>query len=146
MKILVVNAGSSSLKFTLFNMKTEEVLAKGVVERIGLSKPHFIYKRNDGIGTESNPEITKYEDALKVICAKLVDPDLGVLKSLKEVCAIGHRVVHGGEQITKPALIDEHVKDIIRDCFSLAPLHNPPNMAGIEACEKIFKAVLNIAV
>ena len=145
MKILVINAGSSSLKFTLFSMKTEEVLAKGLVERIG-AKPHFIYKRADGIGIESYPKIAKYADALKVVCDKLVDPDVGVLKSLKEVEAIGHRVVHGGEQITKPALIDEHVKDIIKDCFSLAPLHNPPNMAGIEACEKIFKNTPNIAV
>ncbi|NOY75262.1 MAG: acetate kinase [Kiritimatiellaeota bacterium] len=146
MKILVINAGSSSLKFTLFNMKTEEVLAKGLVERIGLAHTHFIYKRGDGLGAESNPKIVKYEDALKIVCEKLVDPDMGVLKSLKEVDAIGHRVVHGGEQITKPALIDEHVKDIIKDCFSLAPLHNPPNMAGIEACEKIFKRTPCIAV
>lgn len=145
MKILVINAGSSSLKFTLFSMKTEEVLAKGLVERIGL-KPHFIYKRSDGIGIENHPKIVKYADALKVVCDKLVDPEVGVLKSLKEVEAIGHRVVHGGEQITKPALIDDHVKDIIKDCFSLAPLHNPPNMAGIEACETIFKNTPNIAV
>ena len=146
MKILVINAGSSSVKFTLFSMKTEQVLAKGLVERIGSGKPNFIYKRHDGIGTETSPKIDEYGDAIKVIADKLIDPELGVLKSLKEVEAIGHRVVHGGEQITKSVLIDTHVKDIIKDCFSLAPLHNPPNMAGIEACEKLFNKIPDIAV
>ena len=146
MKILVINAGSSSIKFTLFSMKHEEAIAKGQIERLGSPKPHFIYKRSDGIATESNPKVSNYKEALFVICEKLTDRDLGVLSKLSEVKAIGHRVVHGGEQITKPALIDAHVKDIIRDCFSLAPLHNPPNMAGIEACEEIFPHTPNVAV
>ena len=146
MKILVINAGSSSVKFTLFSMKTEQVLAKGLVERIGLSNTKLIYKRHDGIGTEGAADVKEYSDALKVITEKLVDSEMGVLKKLSEVEAIGHRVVHGGEQITKPALIDEHVKDIIKDCFPLAPLHNPPNMSGIEACEKLFSGIPNVAV
>ena len=147
MKILVLNAGSSSIKFTLYTMKTEKVLAEGVVERIGTnSKPNFIYKRHDGVGVEYSPEIKKYEDAVKVITDKLLDPEMGVLKKLSEVEAVGHRVVHGGEQITKSVIVDSHVKGIIKDCFSLAPLHNPPNMAGIEASEKLFKGIPNIAV
>jgi acetate kinase len=147
MKILVLNAGSSSVKFTLYNMKTEQMLAKGVVERIGgHTKPNMIYQRHDGVGTESSPVINEYGDAIKVITDKLIDPEIGVLKDLSEVEAVGHRVVHGGEQITKSVLIDTHVKGIIEDCFSLAPLHNPPNMAGIEASEKLLKGVPNIAV
>lgn len=146
MKILVINAGSSSVKFTLFTMKTEKVLAKGQVERIGSGQPNFIYQRHDGIGTETSPKIKEYGDAIKAIADKLIDPELGVLKSLEEVEAVGHRVVHGGEQITKSVLIDTHVKDIIKDCFPLAPLHNPPNMAGIEACEKLFKKIPDVAV
>jgi acetate kinase len=146
MKILVINAGSSSVKFTLFSMKTELVLAKGQIERLGSAKPNFIYKRHDGIATESSPKIADFKDAFRVIGEKLIDSDIGVLKSLEDVQAVGHRVVHGGEQITKPAIIDTHVKDIIKDCFSLAPLHNPPNMAGIEACEKMFPNTPQIAV
>ncbi len=146
MKILVLNAGSSSLKFTLFDMDTEEVLARGQVERIGLTEPRLKYTRPDGIGIEQKSKVSSYEDALELICGKLTDKDIGVIDSLEEVAAIGHRVVHGGEQITKPAVIDDHVKDIIKDCFSLAPLHNPPNLAGIEACEKRFRDVQNVAV
>ena len=146
MKILVINAGSSSLKFTLYSMKTEQMIAKGQIERIGLTEPKFQYKRNDGIGIEISANIKNHVDALKLICEKLVDKEVGVLQSLKEVEAIGHRVVHGGEQMTKPVVIDKHVKDIIRDCFALAPLHNPPNYSGIEACEAIFPGISNVAV
>jgi len=146
MKILVINAGSSSVKFTLFSMKNEQMLAKGVIERIGLTKPNFIYKRHDGISIESSPKLDDYHDALKLICEKIIDPEIGVIGSLDEIHAIGHRVVHGGEQMTQPALIDRHVKSIIKDCFSLAPLHNPPNMEGIEASEKMLPGIPNIAV
>jgi len=146
MKILVVNAGSSSLKFTFFTMKEEKVLAKGIVERIGLTEPVMKYYRYDNMAIEKKVKVTNCVEALKLICEKLTDPELGVIKSLNDVEAIGHRVVHGGEQMTKPILIDERVKNIIKDCFSLAPLHNPPNYAGIEACEEIFKGVHNVAV
>ena len=146
MIILVINAGSSSVKFTLFSMKKEKMLAKGQIERLGSTTPNFIYKRPDGIATESSPKIKDYKGALKVIGEKLTDPEIGVINNLEEVEVVGHRVVHGGEQITKPAVIDNHVKDIIKDCFSLAPLHNPPNMAGIEACEKMFPHAPQIAV
>lgn len=146
MKILVINAGSSSLKFTFFDMTNETMLAKGMVERIGLASPRLIYKRSDGVGTESSPKIGSYVDAVRVVCEKLTDVELGVIKQIREVDAIGHRVVHGGEQATEPAVVDDHVRGIIRDCFSLAPLHNPPNLAGIEACEELFPGMPNVAV
>ncbi len=146
MKILVVNAGSSSLKFTLFSMSQEKMLAKGQIERIGLSGPLMKYQRHDGIAIEASVKVNSYVDALERISEKLVDPDIGVVKSLSEVQAIGHRVVHGGERATRPAIIDSQVKGIIKDCFALAPLHNPPNMSGIEACEAMFPGINNVAV
>lgn len=147
MKVLVINAGSSSLKFTLYSMENETMLAKGQVERLGLKDPRLTYKRNDGkVSEENNLPISNYGDALKFICEKLTDPEIGVIKRLEDVQAIGHRVVHGGERATRPAVVDEHVRNIIMDCIPLAPLHNPPNMAGIEACEKIFPDIPNIAV
>lgn len=146
MKVLVINAGSSSLKFTLFNMERQEMLATGQVERLGLAEPHLIYKRHDGQKAESHPEIKTHTEAMRVVCDQLTDPELGVLENREDITAIGHRVVHGGETVTRPVLIDENVKDVIKACFSLAPLHNPPNMAGIEASEQLFPGVPNIAV
>lgn len=148
MKILVVNAGSSSLKFTLFNMENGEnaVLASGQVERIGSDTPNLIYKRPDGFKSEEVIKITNHGEALSEIRKKLLDPQVGVLKNLSEVAAIGHRVLHGGEKVTQPVLITPEVKNIIRECFPLGPLHNPANLTGIEACEKDFPGVPNVGV
>lgn len=148
MKILVVNAGSSSLKFTLFNMAGGEnsVLASGQVERIGSDSPNLIYKRTDGFKSEEVIHISNHGEALSEIRKKLLDPQVGVLKNLSEVSAIGHRVLHGGEKVTQPVLITPEVKDIIRECFPLGPLHNPANLTGIEACEKDFPGVPNVGV
>ena len=148
MKVLVINAGSSSLKFTLFDMSNgaEQVIASGLVERVGTDKPNLIYKRPDGFKQEESPKVQNHGDALKAVCAKLCDPEVGVLKNLSEVTAIGHRVLHGGEKITMPVKVDQDVKDIIRECFPLGPLHNPANLMGIEACEEIFAGVPNVAV
>ncbi|MCI6288791.1 MAG: acetate kinase [Lentisphaeria bacterium] len=148
MKVLVINAGSSSLKFTLFDMEKgeEKVIASGQVERVGTDTPNLIYKRPDGFKSEESPKVRNHGDALKAVCAKLCDPEVGVLKSPSEVTAIGHRVLHGGEKITMPVKVDAQVKDIIRECFPLGPLHNPANLMGIEACEEIFKSVPNVAV
>ncbi|MBO4304701.1 MAG: acetate kinase [Lentisphaeria bacterium] len=148
MKILVLNSGSSSLKFTLFSMEKaeEKVIASGLVERVGTDKPNLVFKRADGFKLEEMPKVANHGDALRAVCEKLVDAKVGVLKSLSEVTAIGHRVLHGGEKITKPVLVDQKVKDIIRECFPLGPLHNPANLMGIEACEEIFKGVPNVAV
>ena len=146
MKVLVLNAGSSSMKFTMFAMANEEVLAKGMVERLGSDSPNLIYSRHDGLKKEFSPQVKNHRDALKSICDILVDKESGVIEDLSEVQAIGHRVVHGGERFTKPAIVNSNVKDAIKDCFALAPLHNPANLSGITACEKIFKDVPNIAV
>lgn len=149
MKILVINSGSSSLKFTLFEMEggSNTVIASGLVERVGTPTPNLIIKRPDGFKFEESPEgVKNHSDGLRAVCAKLVDPQIGVLKSLSEVKAIGHRVLHGGEKITAPVKVNAEVKDIIRECIPLGPLHNPANLSGIEACEEIFAGVPNVAV
>ncbi len=146
MKVLVLNAGSSSLKFQFFTMGTETVLAKGVVERVGTDKPALFYRRHDGVQHECHPEISDHVGALKSICNCLTNPEFGVIDDLSKVQAIGHRVVHGGEQVVKPTLVTALLKKNIRDCFPLAPLHNPANYAGIEACEKLFPGTSNVAV
>lgn len=149
MKILVLNAGSSSLKFMLFDMCGTEhsVLASGQVERVGSDKPNLIYKRPDGFRREETLAAgADHAAGLKAVCAHLANPEYGVLKNLDEVAAIGHRVLHGGEKVTKPVKVDPGVKDIIRECFPLGPLHNPANLMGIEACEQIFPGVPNVAV
>ena len=147
MRVLVVNAGSSSLKFTLYNMALEQpMLAKGLVERIGLDRPQLKYERHDGLKFSEQAEIATHDDALRLVCQELVSPTRGVLKSLADVEAIGHRVVHGGEKISDSLAVTPDVKDIIRDCCALAPLHNPPNLGAIEACERVFPGVPNIAV
>jgi acetate kinase len=146
MKVLVINAGSSSLKFQLFAMENEEVLAKGQFERLGSDAPNLIYKRPDGFKFEAVIPVKDHAEAVSRICEKLTDPEIGVIKSLGEIAAVGHRVLHGGEKITAPMLITEEVKDVIRECFPLGPLHNPPNLAGIEACEKSMPGVPNVGV
>ncbi len=146
MKILVINAGSSSMKFTFFRINNERMLATGVVERIGLKEPRLKYKRHDGKVLDQPAAVINHHEALRLICDKLIDPDAGVLKSLTEVEAIGHRVVHGAEKFTDSVVINDEVKMAIRMCSSLAPLHNPHNLGGIEACEKVFPGIPNIAV
>ncbi|HOG49696.1 MAG TPA: acetate kinase, partial [Lentisphaeria bacterium] len=138
MKVLVINSGSSSLKFTLFSMTNKTVLAKGLVERIGIANPHLIYHSSKNGKFEEDLTIKNHSEALRSICEKLVDPTLGVLESLAEVEAIGHRVLHGGKTYTQPILVDESVKEGIRECIVLGPLHNPANLGGIEACEQVF--------
>ncbi len=146
MKVLVLNAGSSSLKFTLFAMGKQAVLAKGVVERLGTDAPNLIYKRADGFANEGPIRVANHVEAMRAICDTLTDINFGAIKSLSEIQALGHRVVHGGERMTRPVLVSDEVKAVIRDCFALAPLHNPANLSGIEACETAFPGVPNVAV
>ncbi len=146
MKVLVLNAGSSSLKFTLFDMTDKSVLCKGQVERIGSDQPNLIYKRADGYKYESVISAKDHVGSLNEICAMLVKPEVGVISSLKEIAACGHRVLLGGDKITKPIKVDEDVKQIIRDYIPLGPLHNPANLAGIEACEAAMPGVPNVGV
>lgn len=146
MKVLVVNSGSSSLKFTLFSMTNKTVLAKGLVERIGMSNPKLTYQATDKNKLEEVLSITNHSEALQAVCDKLVDPSYGVLEKLSEVQAIGHRVLHGGKTYTSPILVNEDVKEGIRKCIVLGPLHNPANLGGIEACEQVFPGTPNVAV
>lgn len=145
MKILVINAGSSSLKFTLFRMRREQVMAKGLVERIGLDGPMLEYEA-DGSKHERRALVANHAEALQLVCDTLTDHEIGVLDSLKEVEAVGHRIVHGGEKMTASMLIDEDVKRRIEECSSLAPLHNPPNLDGVRACESMFGGIPNVGV
>ena len=144
MKILVINAGSSSLKFQLIDMDNEEVMAKGICEEIG-GKSGFKFKvpgREDYVTRDSLPT---HGEALELVLKTLVDEKLGVIKSVDEIGAVGHRVVHGGEKLGDSVLVTDEVKKIIEDCNDLAPLHNPANLKGIVDCQKIMN-VPHVAV
>lgn len=145
-KILVINSGSSSLKFMLFSMSNETMLAKGLVERIGTPNANLVYQRGSEPKTSRGISAENHGKALAMACAMLSDPEVGVLKSLKEVNAIGHRVVHGAEYFSDSALITEDAKANIKKCADLAPLHNPANLDGIVACETVFPNVPNVVV
>lgn len=146
MKILVINSGSSSLKYQLFDMENEQVLAKGLCERIGI--PHSFIKHTYDNGKEYRVELElkDHSDAIREVINVLTDKEHGVIKSMDEISAVGHRVVHGGEKFYKSALIDEKVLNAIEECIQLAPLHNGPNMIGIQACKKLMPNVPMVAV
>jgi acetate kinase len=145
-KVLVINSGSSSLKFMLFSMSTETMMAKGLVERIGTPNANLVYQRDGEGKTQQGIAAENHGKALAMACKMLVDPDRGVLKSLKDVNAIGHRVVHGAEHFSDSAIITEDAKACIKECTDLAPLHNPANLDGIVACETVFPNVPNVVV
>jgi len=145
MKILVINSGSSSIKFQLIEMPEKSVLASGMVERIGLDGSKIQLKVNDEEFEELR-SIKNHEQGLEMIAGILLEPSVGLLKDADEIDAVGHRVVHGGSSFSKTVLIDEDVKEKIKELFSLAPLHNPHNFKGIEVSEKIFKRAAQIAV
>jgi hypothetical protein len=140
-KILVVNAGSSSLKFMLFCMSSETMLAKGLVERIGKPSANLSYQRDREAKINLPVSADNHGQALTSACRILSDPEKGVIQSLQEVQAIGHRVVHGGEFFNTPSLVTDSVKQAITKCAALAPLHNPPNLGGIVACEQVFPGI-----
>ncbi|MBQ9431426.1 MAG: acetate kinase [Kiritimatiellae bacterium] len=144
--ILVINSGSSSLKFMLFKMSTETMVVKGLVERIGTPQANLVYQRPGYDKLEQPIQADDHGQALDKVCATLCDPGVGVLKSLSEVDAVGHRVLHCGEYYSDSVAVDENVKKVIRDCFELGPLHNPANLQGILACEKALPGVMNVAV
>ena len=146
MKVLVINAGSSSLKYQLIDMNTESPLAIGLCERIGIKDSIITQKRLDGKKLEKLTDLPTHKTALTEVVKALTDPEFGVIKDMTEINAVGHRVVHGGENFTASALIDAGVEKAIKDCFELAPLHNPPNMMGITACEEIMPGVPMVAV
>ena len=146
MKILVLNCGSSSLKYQLFNMDDEKVLAQGIAERIGLNDSILTHKTSNGDKHKINLNFKNHKEALNKILELLTSKEYGVLKSLSEIEAVGHRVVHGGEKYSKAVLVNEDVKKSIKELFSLAPLHNPANLIGIEVCEELMKNVPMVAL
>ena len=146
MKILVLNCGSSSLKYQLFNMDDEKVLAQGIAERIGLNDSILTHKTSNGDKHKINLNFKNHKEALNKILELLTSKEYGVLKSLSEIEALGHRVVHGGEKYSKAVLVNEDVKKSIKELSSLAPLHNPANLIGIEVCEELMKNVPMVAL
>lgn len=150
MKILVINAGSSSLKYQLFEMDGEQVLCSGIVERIGLENGIITHKTfdNEGKATKTKLElpIPNHNIGLNEVVNLLTDAKNGVIQNTDDIQAVGHRVVHGGEFFNKTTLINADVEEKIRECFQLAPLHNPANLQGILDCTKIFKKAKQVAV
>lgn len=145
MKVLVVNCGSSSVKYQFIDMKGEKVLCKGLAERIGIEGSRLVHSVNaDKHVIERN--MKDHEEALKLVLDVLVDPEIGVIKSLLEIDAVGHRVVHGGEKFASSVLIDEEVLKVLEENVHLAPLHNPPNILGIKAIQKLLPNVPNVGV
>ena len=137
MIVLVVNCGSSSLKYQLVNMDNEEVMAKGLVEKIGLTDSQLTHKWN-GQKKEIKQSIPDHQVAVKLVLDILTDAECGVIKSMDAIDAVGHRVVHGGEEFAASTLITDEVMKALEKCSAMAPLHNPPNIIGINACKAIM--------
>ena len=145
MNVLVVNCGSSSLKFQLINSETEEVAAKGLCERIGLDG-RLVYQPTNGEKEVIEAPMPTHTEAIKMVLDALVNEKTGVLKSLDEVEAIGHRVLHGGAKISDSCIINDEVISVIEECCDLGPLHNPANLMGIRACMELMPGKPNVAV
>lgn len=143
---LVINCGSSSLKYQLIDMETEESMIQGLVERIGIEGSILTQKSKEKDKYVINTEIKDHKDAIKLVLEALVDEKHGVIKSMDQISAIGHRVVHGGEKYSKSVLITDEVLESIKECIVLAPLHNPPNIIGIEACKELMPHIPMVAV
>ncbi len=144
MKILVINAGSSSLKYQLINMEDQSVMAKGLCERIGIDGR--LTHSKGGEKFQKDLTLKDHGDAIQAVLDSLTDKEMGVIASMDEINAVGHRVVHGGEAFSGSALITESVMKALNECIELAPLHNPPNITGIEACAKIMPNVPQVGV
>ena len=147
MKILVINAGSSSLKYQLIDMDSMTVMAKGLCERINIEGSNLQHKNLiKGIEEKIVEKMESHADAIRMVLEALTNENYGVISSMEEIGAVGHRVVHGGEYFSDSVVIDASVKKALEMCTPLAPLHNPPNIIGIEACEKIMPGVPQVAV
>lgn len=146
MKIFVVNCGSSSIKYQLFNMQNEVVLAKGLVERIGMEGSLLKHTPTGKYTVDLPADIPDHAVGIKLIVDTLVNPEYGVIPDMSEIDAVGHRVVHGGERFADSVLITQDVLKGIEDCAEIAPLHNPPNLHGINACMEIMPTIPQVAV
>ena len=146
MNVLVINSGSSSLKYQIIEMPSENVVCNGLIERIGQQNSKFVYNPTNGEGVEVESAIATHKEGLSKLVSYLLDVRIGVLKTTDDLKVIGHRVVHGGSTFSKTRLVTPEVKSKIKDLFSLAPLHNPANLLGIEVCEELFPAAKQIVV
>ena len=146
MNVLVINCGSSSLKYQFIDMSNEKVLAKGLCERIGMEKSFAKQSRGDEEALTLEIEMKDHSDAITTVIGLLRDGTNGVIKHVDEITAIGHRVVHGAEKFSESTVIDDEVLNGIKACIEIAPLHNPPNIIGIEACMKLLPGIPNVAV
>ena len=136
--VLVINCGSSSLKFQLINSKSEAVIAKGICERIGIEGSQMTYTPAGGVKQETVTPMKDHTEAIRLVLGALTDKENGVVKSLDEIGAVGHRLVHGGENFASSTLITDEVIKAIEECNDLAPLHNPANLIGISACKELM--------
>jgi acetate kinase len=146
MKVLVVNAGSSSIKYQVFNMENESVLAKGLVDRVGIPGTTLEHKPTGKDEVIIKKDLPDHTAGMKLVLEVLANSEYGVISDMAEIGAVGHRVVHGGEGFADSVVIDDAVKKVIKDCFEIAPLHNPPNLMGIEACQELMPNVPHVAV
>lgn len=146
MKILVINCGSSSLKYQLIDMENETKIAQGLVERIGIDGSRLVHKRQDLEKHVIESKISEHKDAIELVLGTLIDEKIGVISSMDEITAVGHRVVHGGEKYSESVIVDEEVISYLEECSKLAPLHNPCNITGIKECKKLMKNTPMIAV
>jgi len=146
MKVLVVNSGSSSIKYQLFNMTDESVLAKGLVERIGISDSIINHYPSDGESVVTHQDIPNHRVGIKLMMDALLHSDYGVIKDISEIIAVGHRVVHAGEKFSGSVLLTDEVMDALKECIELAPLHNPANILGIEVCKELMPGVPQVGV
>ncbi|APA00591.1 acetate/propionate family kinase [Flavobacterium commune] len=145
MKIVIINSGSSSIKYQLIDMPSKEVICSGMIDRIGLETSNFTYKTNKDSIEEILP-IANHKIGLEKISQLLLDETIGVIKSTQEIEAVGHRVVHGGASFSDTVMIDDEVKEKIKQLFELAPLHNPANLEGIIVAEEVFPSAKQVAV
>lgn len=146
MNILVINCGSSSLKFQLINMDNEDVIAKGLCERIAIDGSRIVYEPKGGEKIKVEHSMPTHKEAIKIVLDTLLDSEIGVVKDINEISAVGHRVVHGGEKFAQSTIINDEVIKAIEECNDLAPLHNPANLIGISACEELMPNAKMVAV
>ena len=146
MNVLVINCGSSSLKYQLINSDSEEVLAKGLCERIGIDGSAIVHQPAGGEKVKTEVAMPNHTKAVQLVIEKLTDPQVGVISSLEEIDAVGHRIVHGGEKFASSVVLDDEVLAVIEQCNDLAPLHNPANLIGINSCREIMPNVPMVGV
>ena len=146
MNVLVINCGSSSLKYQLIDSVKEEVLAKGLCERIGIEGSQLVYQKAGGEKEKTQAPMPTHTEAIGMVLDALKNEKTGVIKSLDEIGAVGHRIVHGGEKFAESTVINDEVIEAIKECNDLAPLHNPANLIGIDACRKLMPSTPMVAV